>query len=387
VKIHYGLLAACAAIAQPALAQEVTISCSNVSDMKVYNPHGSGGIIGGPTNKTRTVRTDGRNAWVIDPSLGALPLREVQVNSSGLSFCGSDAPIPCDVTETLQKSDGTYHRQVTRTVISTSGEYRWGMSVFNASASMKTGVTIDETGTCDAAGIAGLRSLAGGGGGTPDSSNASTNEPARAGGSSNTGAESPSRPDDRADDNNPSTADNANAEQDALVRQEREAAEAAEAARLRAEAAKLAREKADAERARKDDEARVAKEQADAERARKQAEELAAREKAKADAKQRADQERRHDERALTGSFNGQATTCPGGGAGILYLRSSKPPRLGCNVQFQARCAGTAGSVVNFAQNNYIGSSCLGIGDATRIGQMPCAPEQVRIDMTSASCG
>jgi hypothetical protein len=43
--------------------------------------------------------------------------------------------------------------------------------------------------------------------------------------------------------------------------------------------------------------------------------------------------------------------------------------------------------VVNFAQNNYIGSSCLGIGDATRIGQMPCAPEQVQIDMTSASCG
>ena len=89
----------------------------------------------------------------------------------------------------------------------------------------------------------------------------------------------------------------------------------------------------------------------------------------------------------MQGSFNGQATSCPGGGTGILYLRTSKPPRLGCNVQFQARCAGpAAGSVVNFAQNNYIGGSCLGIGDAIRIGQLPCAPEQVQVEMTSATC-
>jgi hypothetical protein len=385
MKAIYSLVAACAAIAQPALAQEVVIHCNTTSDMKIYNPHGSGGIAGGPTPHTMTVRTDGRSASVTGPG-GTVQVRDVELTSSGLSYCGAQAGAQCGGTETLQKSDGTYTRRVGRTSISTGGEFRWDFSVFNNSASMKTGVTIEETGTCDADGIAGLRQLAENGGGPSGRDDERSDEAARGDDRGNPGDRSASS--DAGDtDNDAPAANNLDAEAEALARQEREAAEAAEAARLRAEAAKRARQKAEAERSRKEEEERVAKEQADAERKRKQAEELAAREKAKADAIRLANEQRRHDERALTGSFNGQATTCPGGGAGILYLRTSKPPRMGCNVQFQARCAGTAGSVVNFGQNNYIGGSCLGIGDAIRIGQMPCTPEQVQIVMTSASCG
>jgi hypothetical protein len=168
----------------------------------------------------------------------------------------------------------------------------------------------------------------------------------------------------------------------------------AEARRLEEEA-RAAREKADA--AKREREATIAREKAEAdrlklqaeeERKRKEEEERSAREKAKADADRLAVQQRRRDERMLRETFNGQATSCPGGGTGIFYLRSSKPPRLGCNVTFEARCVGTAsGAVVNFGQNNYIGSSCLGIGDAIRIGQMACPAEQVQIQMTSANCG
>lgn len=157
--------------------------------------------------------------------------------------------------------------------------------------------------------------------------------------------------------------------------------------RRRIAAERLARDEFEAEQARKEEELRLAREQVESERKRKEAEDLAAREKAKTQAKQLAGKQRRRDESMLRETFNAQATSCPGGGSGILYLRTSKPPRLGCNVTFEARCVGAAsGSVVNFGQNNYIGGSCLGIGDPIRIGQMSCPAEQVQIVMTSATC-
>ncbi|MEA5667738.1 hypothetical protein VA603_09370, partial [Stenotrophomonas sp. MH1] len=94
----------------------------------------------------------------------------------------------------------------------------------------------------------------------------------------------------------------------------------------------------------------------------------------------------RHEQNVL-GSFRGAAITCIGGGKDVLYLRSSMPPRTGCNVRFEARCPGTAtGNGVHFSQANYIGASC-GMGDNIRIGPMNCAAEQVLVRMIEADCG
>lgn len=96
----------------------------------------------------------------------------------------------------------------------------------------------------------------------------------------------------------------------------------------------------------------------------------------------------RQAEQSMPSSFRGRATTCIGGGKDVLYLQSSKPARSGCNVSFEARCPGTpAGAGVHFSQANYIGSSCMGIGDSTRIGPMACAATQVEIRMTDVDCG
>lgn len=89
----------------------------------------------------------------------------------------------------------------------------------------------------------------------------------------------------------------------------------------------------------------------------------------------------------LRTTFRGAAITCPGGGKDVLYLRSSSPPKTGCNVAFEARCPGTAsGNGVHFSHANYIGASC-GMGDNIRIGPMSCAADQVSIRMTQADCG
>lgn len=91
-------------------------------------------------------------------------------------------------------------------------------------------------------------------------------------------------------------------------------------------------------------------------------------------------------EQSLRTTFRGAAITCPGGGKDVLYLRSSSPPKTGCNVGFEARCPGTAtGNGVHFSQANYIGASC-GFGDSIRIGHMACPADQVRVDMTQATC-
>lgn len=170
--------------------------------------------------------------------------------------------------------------------------------------------------------------------------------------------------------------------------------DAQQAAQQQAAREALAAEKAraDAERTRQEAQRRIAEQQrkaeeAEAERARRRAEELAAREKAVAEERQRRELQKRQDEAALRTAFQGRATTCAGGGSGILYLQTSRPPKLGCNVQFEARCPGTQpGNGVSFGQNNYVGGSCMGIGDAIQIGQMSCSADQVRIEMTRATC-
>lgn len=90
----------------------------------------------------------------------------------------------------------------------------------------------------------------------------------------------------------------------------------------------------------------------------------------------------------IRSSFNGHATTCAGGGKDIYYLQASHPPETGCNVRFEARCPATpAGAGTRFGQMNYVGASCMGLGDSIRIGAMRCAASEVRIVMTEADCG
>ncbi|WP_119717924.1 hypothetical protein [Cognatilysobacter tabacisoli] len=182
------------------------------------------------------------------------------------------------------------------------------------------------------------------------------------------------------------------AAQQAAQQQQLDAQQAAQQQAGR-EAMAAEKARADAERTRQEAQRRIAEQQrkaeeAEAERARRRAEELAAREKAIAEERQRREQQKRQDEAALRTAFQGRATTCAGGGSGILYLQTSRPPKLGCNVQFEARCPATQpGNGVSFGQNNYVGGSCMGIGDAIQIGQMSCSADQVRIEMTRATCG
>jgi len=104
--------------------------------------------------------------------------------------------------------------------------------------------------------------------------------------------------------------------------------------------------------------------------------------------RQRQQQDLRQAEQNLRSSFSGHATTCAGGGRDVLYLQTSRPPKTGCNVSFEARCPGTAsGAGTRFSQSNYIGGSCMGVGDNIRIGAMDCPAGQVQITMTGAQCG
>jgi len=167
-----------------------------------------------------------------------------------------------------------------------------------------------------------------------------------------------------------SAADNARREQQAREQQAREQQARAEAEQQR--------QRADAERREREQEnARLAREQAEAERLRAEEQRRLA-----------AQQALRQAAQNLRSSFQGSAVTCPGGGQNVFYLRSSTPPKTGCNVSFEARCPGTpSGAGIRFSQANYIGASCLGVGDIIRIGSMGCPAEQVRIDMTDADCG
>ena len=148
----------------------------------------------------------------------------------------------------------------------------------------------------------------------------------------------------------------------------------------------LATEKLKLEQQRKQEEARLARARAEVDRKKKEEDAKIAKEKADRLAKEKAEQERRNNENGIRTSFSGWATTCAGGGKDVLYLQTSRPPTTGCTVNFQARCPNTSASV-DFTQRNYIGGSCMGLGDNIRIGTMPCEAKQVQIAVTSASCG
>lgn len=150
-------------------------------------------------------------------------------------------------------------------------------------------------------------------------------------------------------------------------RLEKERAEAANVEQ-RKEEDRIAREKAEQERKKKEEDARIAKD------------------KANRDAKEKVEQERRNNENGIRSSFSGWATTCAGGGKDVLYLQTSRPPTTGCTVNFKARCPNNSASV-DFTQRNYIGGSCMGLGDNIRIGMLPCDAKQVQITVTSANCG
>ena len=148
----------------------------------------------------------------------------------------------------------------------------------------------------------------------------------------------------------------------------------------------LAAEKTKLEQQRKQEDARIAREKAEMERKKKEEDARIAKEKADRAAKEKAEQERRNNENGIRTSFSGWATTCAGGGKDVLYLQTSRPPTTGCTVNFQARCPNNVGSV-EFTQRNYIGGSCMGLGDNIRIGTLPCDAKQVQVSVTSASCG
>lgn len=144
--------------------------------------------------------------------------------------------------------------------------------------------------------------------------------------------------------------------------------EAERAAADRAAAAQVEREKA----ARDQEEKR----RQDAEKARL----------AKEEAARRAMQERLNAEKRLRAEFRGHATTCPGGGKDVLYLQTSAPAKTGCNVRFMARCGVAFNTAVWVKQANYVGGSCMGVGDLIQLGQMSCSAEEVVVEMTEASC-
>jgi len=172
------------------------------------------------------------------------------------------------------------------------------------------------------------------------------------------------------DGNTTSTANAAIAIQQAAQLREQQLREQVAAERKRQQALqeqRLASERADVERQRQAEQRRLAEEQA----------------------RQRRQQELQQSLQNLRSSFQGAAITCAGGGKDVLYLKSSVPPKTGCNsvrATFEARCPGTPpGAGVRFSRGGYIGGHCG--SDIIRIGQMSCPAEQVMITMTDASCG
>ncbi|WP_162925823.1 ankyrin repeat domain-containing protein [Isoalcanivorax indicus] len=142
-----------------------------------------------------------------------------------------------------------------------------------------------------------------------------------------------------------------------LRRQEQERLAAAQAAERRRQA-----EAAEANRQRQAEERRQAEEQARLKR----------------------QQEREQAARNLVSGLSARAVRCDGS----YLIQTSRPSTSGCRVSFEARCPGTlAGQGVAVTWSNFIGGSCLGVGDIIRIpGSMSCPAEQVIVDVTGAEC-
>ena len=162
-----------AASAQPVLAEEITLHCHGVSDMTIYNPHGNGGTAGGQDPQDWTIKTDGQSVW-IGPDGSMVQATDVELNSSGLSFCAVKAGHHCDVVEQIGTNDIPITSMISHMSIS-GGTLHYAQNINDVNASMKTGVDIEGRGTCDPEGVAALQRLAQGEG-TRNAPNAAENE-------------------------------------------------------------------------------------------------------------------------------------------------------------------------------------------------------------------
>lgn len=157
-----------------------------------------------------------------------------------------------------------------------------------------------------------------------------------------------------------------------------------------AQVAEQARQQA----AREAEQQRVAQQQAADQARRKQQEE--AERKRQADAQQLAEDQARQRQQQewqqsllqARNSLRLRADTCLGG-SGRYYVIGPKTSVKGCaTVHYEARCPGTAqGAGVQGTQHNYIGGSCMGVGDAIAIPSSPlsCPVEQVIVRVTDVT--
>lgn len=105
-------------------------------------------------------------------------------------------------------------------------------------------------------------------------------------------------------------------------------------------------------------------------------------------ARQRQQQEWQQSLQQARNSLRLSADTCIGG-SGRYYVIGPKTSVKGCvTVRYEARCRGTPqGGGVQGSQHNYIGGSCMGVGDAIAIPGSPlsCPVEQVTVRVTEVT--
>src|SRR5690606_39117848 len=173
------------------------------------------------------------------------------------------------------------------------------------------------------------------------------------------------------------TASNASALASAQAQQARERERQAE---QQATAQRQARE--NAERQRLEQERIAAQRQAERERAAEQ-QRIAAEQ-----ARERAAQQWRQQLAQARSGLRLSATTCPGGD-GRYFVTGPRAQVQGCvTLAYEARCPGTPrGSGVRGSQSNYVGGSCLGVGDAIEIPRSPlaCPAGAVQVDVVDVT--
>lgn len=113
-----------------------------------------------------------------------------------------------------------------------------------------------------------------------------------------------------------------------------------------------------------------------------------ARKLAEEQARQRQQQEWQQGLQQARNTLRLRADTCLGG-SGRYYVIGPKTSVKGCaTVHYEARCPGVAqGAGVQGRQHNYIGGSCMGVGDAIAIPGSPlaCPVEQVTVRVTDVT--
>lgn len=132
-----------------------------------------------------------------------------------------------------------------------------------------------------------------------------------------------------------------------------------------------------------DEQAKRKAEQVAQERQKAEAQKLAAEQ-----AKQRQQQEWQQRLQQARNTLQLRADTCLGGG-GRYYVIGPKTSANACvTVHYEARCQGAPqGSGVQGSQHNYIGGSCMGVGDAIAIPGSPlaCPAGQVVVRVTDVT--